>query len=72
MLNRRRQEYQETVLMGINGIANNDDWGKWVDLWVEFIGGGGAFTIRIWAKGNIREMGQQGVGANTASCIGTT
>jgi hypothetical protein len=22
---------QETVLMGINGIADND-WGKWVDL----------------------------------------
>jgi hypothetical protein len=57
--------------MGINGITNNNNWGNWVDLWVELIDGGGAFSIRIWTKGNIREM-EHGVGADTASCIGTS
>jgi hypothetical protein len=39
---------------------------------VELIGEGGAFPIRTWTTGNIWEMEQRGVGADTASCIGTT
>jgi hypothetical protein len=38
----------------------------------ELIDGGVAFTIRIWMKGNIWEMEQQGINTNTASCITTT
>jgi hypothetical protein len=34
--------------------------------------GGVSFTIRIWTKGNIPEMEQRSVGADTACCIGTT
>jgi hypothetical protein len=55
--------------MGINGITENH-WGKWVDLYVELIGGGGTFPIKIWMTGNIWKMEQWG--ADTASCISTT
>jgi hypothetical protein len=58
--------------MEMNGIVNTDNWRKWVDSWVELIDRGGAFTIRIWMKSNIWEMEQQGMGVDTASCIGTT
>jgi hypothetical protein len=61
------RQYQETVLMGINGMTTGENGGlmSGIDRW----------KGRIYKKNmdeGIREMEQQGVGADPTSCIGAT